>query len=377
MEPSPFVRNSFWTLTIGNLGNWLAYLAINAGSTQKCLAMPSLQKVKRAMWWSAIGITFVHGSTVLMGMVLYARYHGCDPFATGEIKKTGQMLPLFVTEVTSNYPGLAGLFVSGVLSAALSSMSSSINTMAGTLYEDIVEFIYRGKKQSEAKQSFIMKVITLLLGLLCVLLVLLVEKTDSIFQMGMSLAGITNGALMTLFVLGLFIPRANSKGAIAGALSSLAVMSWLVGRTQYFFATGELKYPSKHTSVDLCPFNYTGDLEVMSRLETYRGYGTPVVADPSVALIYRLSYMHYTLLGSLVGVVVGVLVSLATTPPPISARDRHLFSPVVQRFLPRARPKSNSVRFAEEEFKLVNVAGEVTTEEKNDVPPKEDIQKPE
>uniref|UniRef100_A0A1B6L9V3 Sodium/solute symporter n=1 Tax=Graphocephala atropunctata TaxID=36148 RepID=A0A1B6L9V3_9HEMI len=210
MDPSPFVRNSFWTFSIGNFGNWLVYLAINAGSTQRCFAMPSLAKAKRAMWWTAVGVSFVHVVTISMGMILYARYHGCDPVATGEIKKTGQMLPLFVTEITSNYPGLAGLFVSGVLSAALSSMSSSINTMAGTLYEDIVEFVYRGKKPSEAKQSFIMKVMTLLLGLLCVLLVLLVEKTESIFQLGMSLSGITNGALLTIFIMGLFIPRANS-----------------------------------------------------------------------------------------------------------------------------------------------------------------------
>lgn len=41
------------------------------------------------------------------------------PLLWQQIKNPGQIVPLYVMEVGRDYPGLAGLFMSGVLSAAL------------------------------------------------------------------------------------------------------------------------------------------------------------------------------------------------------------------------------------------------------------------
>lgn len=35
------------------------------------------------------------------------------------VRKAGQLLPFYVIETAQDYPGLTGLFISGVLSAAL------------------------------------------------------------------------------------------------------------------------------------------------------------------------------------------------------------------------------------------------------------------
>lgn len=69
------------------------------------------------------------------GLVVYAAYHDCDPVSTKVISKfenstlyllkfqlvtkSDQILPLFVTQLARNLPGLPGLFVAGVFSAAL------------------------------------------------------------------------------------------------------------------------------------------------------------------------------------------------------------------------------------------------------------------
>lgn len=88
---------------------------------------------------------------------------------------------------------------------------------------------------------------------------------------------------------------------------------------------------------------------VISRLETYRGYSSPVVADSSVSLLYRISYMYYTLLGTLVGLTVGVVVSLLTAKPDPCTLDPKLFYHRVHRFL----PKPNTKLDLKEELKLV------------------------
>lgn len=73
---------------------------------------------------------------------MYAKYETCDPFSAGFTKKIDQVLPYFVMDVGGSVPGLPGLFIAGIFAAALSTMSSSLNTLSGTIYEDFVKNQY-------------------------------------------------------------------------------------------------------------------------------------------------------------------------------------------------------------------------------------------
>ena len=50
-----------------------------------------------------------------------------------------QLLPLFVTDTMGGYPGLSGLFVAGIFSGSLSTVSSAINSLAAVTLEDYVK----------------------------------------------------------------------------------------------------------------------------------------------------------------------------------------------------------------------------------------------
>ena len=50
-----------------------------------------------------------------------------------------QLLPLFVTDTMSDYPGLSGLFVAGIFSGSLSTVSSAINSLAAVTLEDYIK----------------------------------------------------------------------------------------------------------------------------------------------------------------------------------------------------------------------------------------------
>lgn len=60
-------------------------------------------------------------------------------------------------------------------------MSASLNTVAGTIYEDFVLLCKPGK-YSDAQASFAMKLIVLTIGVICVLMVFVVEKLGGILQ---------------------------------------------------------------------------------------------------------------------------------------------------------------------------------------------------
>lgn len=54
-----------------------------------------------------------------LGLLIYATYSECDPLTTKLARAKDQLLPLLVMRIFGDYPGLPGLFVAGVFSAAL------------------------------------------------------------------------------------------------------------------------------------------------------------------------------------------------------------------------------------------------------------------
>lgn len=67
----------------------------------------------------AFGIIGLVSISCYTGLVIYAAFYDCDPVTTKVISKSDQLLPYFVMKITSHVPGLPGIFVSGVFSAAL------------------------------------------------------------------------------------------------------------------------------------------------------------------------------------------------------------------------------------------------------------------
>lgn len=61
-------------------------------------------------------------------------------------------------------------------------MSACLNTVAGTIYEDFIQYMLKNKKVSETQQNFMIKMIVLVIGIFAVLMVFVVEKMGTIFQ---------------------------------------------------------------------------------------------------------------------------------------------------------------------------------------------------
>lgn len=63
-----------------------------------------------------------------------------------------------------------------------STMSASLNTVAGTIYEDFLQFVLKDKKVTDKQHNFVIKLIVLVLGLVCIALVFIVERLGTLFQ---------------------------------------------------------------------------------------------------------------------------------------------------------------------------------------------------
>nr|XP_042902818.1 sodium-coupled monocarboxylate transporter 1 [Parasteatoda tepidariorum] len=118
-NPDPTVRHTFWSLTFGGFFTWLSIYAVNQAMVQRSLTIPTLPKAKAVIWMNLPGNILSVTLTLLVGLIIYVNYSTCDPIKTKQVSSPNQIFPLFVMDSLRDYPGLPGLFVSGIFSGAL------------------------------------------------------------------------------------------------------------------------------------------------------------------------------------------------------------------------------------------------------------------
>ncbi|PSN54821.1 hypothetical protein C0J52_02922 [Blattella germanica] len=296
MSISPFERMTFWNVVIGYTFHWGGMITVNQAMVQKFLSLPSYSNAKSALYLFVIGLVLVNFITCYIGVVMFAAYHDCDPLKTKGISRPDQLLPYYVTDIGASIPGLAGLFVAGIFSSSLSTMSSSLNALGATLFEDFVRPCLKNKI-SDKVASNIIKCVVVIIGAVCVVNVFVVDKLGTVLQVTIAAAGVTNGAMLGLFSFGMLYPRGNSKGAIVGSITSMLIMGWIVVGTQK----------------------------------------ADVSNDDEVFILYRFSFMIYTILGWLIMFAVGAAVSLLTEPPNLSEMNPAVFTPFVRKYVRKKR----------------------------------------
>ena len=100
--------------------------------------MPTIEEGQRAVRYNFILMAFLLLVVGWLGMVIYAVYAECDPILTKQVKKQDQLLPLLVLHVAGDIPGLPGLFMAGIFSGSLSSISSGLNSLAAIGLRDFM-----------------------------------------------------------------------------------------------------------------------------------------------------------------------------------------------------------------------------------------------
>lgn len=177
---------------------------------QRYLALPTLKAGRRALWIFVGGVISLMMLCSYNGLLIYATYKDCDPLTTKLARARDQLLPLFVMDTLGGYPGLSGLFIAGVFSAALSSLSTCLNSMSAVVLEDFFK-PFAKKPLSNFAINCIMRSVVVCVGIICVALVIVVQKMGTVLQLTMSLEAITNGPLLGIFTIGILMPWISSN----------------------------------------------------------------------------------------------------------------------------------------------------------------------
>lgn len=162
------------------------------------------------MIFFSFGVSIIMAINIGTGVIMYAFYHGCDPVKIGTVPRPDSLVPRFVQDVAGHIPGMTGIFISCVFSASLSCISAGLHAVSGVIYSDCVRPM-RLFAHTDFNAKLSMRIIIVLLGSICAFGGIFVERFKSIFQIVMTVSGITTGAKFGVFTLGMLYPWANQK----------------------------------------------------------------------------------------------------------------------------------------------------------------------
>ena len=112
------------------------------------------------------------------------------------------IFPWYIVKELPN--GVVGLLISGILAAAMSSVSSSINSAATSYCEDIHFRFWNSRKKLN-----LARLATLLIGIIGTLSALFMAEFEikSLWDIFQKILGLIIGSMSGLFVLGVFLKK--------------------------------------------------------------------------------------------------------------------------------------------------------------------------
>ncbi|XP_044729523.1 sodium-coupled monocarboxylate transporter 1-like [Chrysoperla carnea] len=302
MELSLTKRLTFPAMMFGGTFSVINHGIINQVMMQRYVSLPSLEEAKTVVWLFLICKTIFMGLCAYSGLLIFATYFDCDPVSTHIVSEKDQLLPLLVVDTLKEFPGASGLFLAGVFSASLSSLSSGLNSLAAVLLEDCFKPVFT--KLTPKQEQTIVKIVVVVTGVLTVGLAAVVAKLGQILQLSAALGSISSGPLLGVFTLGILFPWANAKGAFYAGFSGLFFMGWICFGAQTMLAQGLMLYPEKPVYTDGCTFNITEPLATPPPMDNYD--------ETNVFFMYRITFVLYTAIGTIFTVILGLIISYIT-----------------------------------------------------------------
>jgi len=308
-------RHTVWTMIIGGYFTWVSVYGINQTQVQRYMTVKNKSQAVKAIWLNVIGIGGLLLICAYGGLVTFAYYdkQRCDPIGQKMVEKPDQIFPLFVMQVMGDIPCVAGLFVAGVFSGALSTVSSGLNSLSAVTMQDFIMGNYKGEL-TETRKVIITKVLCVVYGVLAYLIVFLVKFLPGVLEAALGIFGIVGGPVLGAFTLGMFVPWVNSIGAFVGTFFSLIFTMWFG-----FGQTVARQY--QQFSTPLKPFNSDGcsDAILNSTLAARQAAADKPIPCPEGEecpfthfKIYETSYMWFSAIPCLLCIFVGIVVTVFT-----------------------------------------------------------------
>jgi solute:Na+ symporter, SSS family len=210
---------TFWGGVIGGAFLNTASHGVDQLIVQRLLAAKNERDSKIALLSSGVIIFFQFGLFLLIGILLYSFYQYNPGMHLPD--SNDKIFPAFIVQHLPH--GVRGIMVAAILAAAMSNLSSALNALASTTVVDFYQPFLK-KSKDAAEQLRVSRWITVFWGLGLTGLAILWRGVKSVLESGLTIASITQGSMLGVFLLGVLTKKANEKGSITGMIIGFVSM---------------------------------------------------------------------------------------------------------------------------------------------------------
>jgi SSS family transporter len=232
---------NFWMGLIGGTVLVMSSHGAEQLIVQRVLACRTVQDGRKALILSAVVILPLFLIFLLVGTMLWVFYQDHPfqiplPESRPGIKANDFIFPIFMmTEVPHL---LRGFLIVAILSAAMSSVSSALTSLASVSTMDFVRHLW--PQRTEGFFLRFSKTSTVLWAGALILVAYLSRQREFVLNAAFSLRGLTSGALLGGLILAIFWRKGRALPVVSGMLASLTVMTaiqvlpvWSVSRATW------------------------------------------------------------------------------------------------------------------------------------------------
>ena len=201
---------------------------------QRTLSTKSDKEAGRSIWTFAA--IMVPGGFVFYGIgTALWMYYRNNPERLNPLLPIDATFPLFIA---AELPaGVTGLIIAGIFAAAMSTLSSIINSVSTLVSVDFYQKIAKNPNEKTAVR--IAEWSGVGVGVIGIIIALVMSRYDitSLFDVSIELAGLLGGGFAGAYTLGMFTRRANSQGVAIGVAGSIIItlICWSMNLVHPYF----------------------------------------------------------------------------------------------------------------------------------------------
>ena len=216
-----------WAGLIGGLFITLGSHGVDQMMVQRYLCARNLRDAQKALWVGGFVVVAQFALFLLIGVGLFAFYQVFPPEAAFERPDR-----VFARFILDEIPvGLLGILLGAIFAAAMSTLSSSLNSCATAAANDFI-FTGKGSNTSADKQLRVVRILTVVFGLIQIGVGITGQWVKaSVVSSVLGIAAFTTGIVLGVFFLGIFAQRVGERAALAGLVVGLSCMSIIHFRT--------------------------------------------------------------------------------------------------------------------------------------------------
>ncbi|PIE49206.1 MAG: sodium transporter [Flavobacteriales bacterium] len=228
-----FTETTFWVVLIGGLASALVTQGTDQTIVQRYLTSTDVKDSQKTLYTNAV--LTLPASIIFFGIgtLLFIFYTEMPERLSPAISNNDSIFPWYI--VRELPVGVSGLLVAGIFSAAMSSISSSLNSVSTAYCNDF--HIRLNPKTTDKKLLRIARIATITTGVIGVILALWMAGSDikSLWDQFYKFLGLFTGGLGGMFLLGMLTKKANGIGAMMGLIISALVIFYISNYTNINF----------------------------------------------------------------------------------------------------------------------------------------------